>query len=111
LGCHRTFSFSGVVDHRVNLLDDGGFAGAPIRRESGNTANDMGLLGGDTGHWLDDLARLAQLFPQARLVYSGRGAPSVAEAEIRGTGLDPSRVLMNLCPGQLSRMQEILPES
>lgn len=51
-------------------------------------------LGGDTGHRVKELARLAQLFPQARLVYSGRDDSSAAEEEIRRTGLDPSRVLI-----------------
>lgn len=51
-------------------------------------------LGGDTGHRLEEFARLAQLFPQARLVYSGRGDLRAAEVEIRNTGLNPSRVLI-----------------
>jgi uncharacterized SAM-binding protein YcdF (DUF218 family) len=51
-------------------------------------------LGGDTGHRIEELARLSRLFPQVRLVYSGRGDRHAAEIEIRRAGLDPSRVII-----------------
>jgi uncharacterized SAM-binding protein YcdF (DUF218 family) len=51
-------------------------------------------LGGDSGHRLEALARLSRLFPQARLVYSGRGDWNAAANEIRGAGVDPARVIL-----------------
>ena len=51
-------------------------------------------LGGDTGHRITELARVSRLFPQAELVYSGRGDQLAAELELRHAGLDPARVVI-----------------
>jgi len=51
-------------------------------------------LGGDSGHRLDALARLSLLFPQAHLLYSGRGDRAAATLDIRHVHLDPLRVIL-----------------
>jgi uncharacterized SAM-binding protein YcdF (DUF218 family) len=51
-------------------------------------------LGGDSGHRLEALAHLSRLFPEARLVYTGRGDWDAAANEIRGAGIDPARVIL-----------------
>ncbi len=51
-------------------------------------------LGGDSGHRLEALAHLSRLFPQARLVYTGRGDWNAAAEEIRAEHIDPARVVL-----------------
>ncbi len=51
-------------------------------------------LGGDSGHRLETLARLSEEFPQARLLYSGRGDAQAAAKEIAAAGLDTTRVIL-----------------
>ena len=51
-------------------------------------------LGGDTGHRVEELARVHRLFHEARVVYTGRGDQQAAEFELRHAGLDPSRVVI-----------------
>ncbi len=51
-------------------------------------------LGGDAGHRVEELARLSREFPQARLVYSGRGDRYAAVEELRAAGIDPARVIL-----------------
>jgi uncharacterized SAM-binding protein YcdF (DUF218 family) len=51
-------------------------------------------LGGDSGGRLDALAHLSRQFPEARLVYSGRGDRNAAAFEIREEHIDPARVIL-----------------
>lgn len=51
-------------------------------------------LGGDSGSRLDALAHLSRQFPEARLVYSGRGDRNAAAFEIREEHIDPARVIL-----------------
>jgi uncharacterized SAM-binding protein YcdF (DUF218 family) len=51
-------------------------------------------LGGDSGRRLDSLARLSRQFPEARLVYSGRGDRNAAAFEMREHHIDPARVIL-----------------
>jgi uncharacterized SAM-binding protein YcdF (DUF218 family) len=51
-------------------------------------------LGGDSGHRLDALAQLSRLFPDARIVYSGRGDRRAAAYEIAEQRIDPTRVIL-----------------
>jgi uncharacterized SAM-binding protein YcdF (DUF218 family) len=51
-------------------------------------------LGGDSGRRLDSLARLSRQFPEARLVYSGRGDRNAAAFEMREQHIDPARVIL-----------------
>lgn len=50
-------------------------------------------LGGDSGHRLVALAHLSRLFPEALLVYSGRGDRAAAIAQLREHDLDPAHVV------------------
>lgn len=56
--------------------------------------NGIIALGGDSAHRVAELARLSRIFPNTRLVYSGRGDQDAAEMEIRNVGLDPARVIL-----------------
>ena len=51
-------------------------------------------LGGDSGRRLDALAHLSRQFPEARLVYSGRGDRNAAAFEMREEHIDPARVVL-----------------
>lgn len=51
-------------------------------------------LGGDSGHRLAALAHLSQLFPEALLVYSGRGDRAAAVEELRQEHLDRAHVIL-----------------
>jgi uncharacterized SAM-binding protein YcdF (DUF218 family) len=51
-------------------------------------------LGGDSGHRLAALAHLSQVFPEALLVYSGRGDPAAAVNELRQERLDAAHVML-----------------
>jgi uncharacterized SAM-binding protein YcdF (DUF218 family) len=56
-------------------------------------------LGGDSGHRLLSLARLSREFPDARLVYTGRGDTLAAAEEIRAAGIDPARITLETRSG------------
>jgi uncharacterized SAM-binding protein YcdF (DUF218 family) len=51
-------------------------------------------LGGDSGRRLDAMAHLSRQFPEARLVYSGRGDSNAAAFEMREQTIDPARVIL-----------------
>jgi uncharacterized SAM-binding protein YcdF (DUF218 family) len=51
-------------------------------------------LGGDSGHRLAALAQLSRLFPEAVLVYIGRGDRAAALNELRQEQLDPAHVIL-----------------
>jgi uncharacterized SAM-binding protein YcdF (DUF218 family) len=51
-------------------------------------------LGGDSGHRLATLAHLSQTFPEAHLVYSGRGDRAAAVNDLRREHLDPAHVML-----------------
>jgi uncharacterized SAM-binding protein YcdF (DUF218 family) len=51
-------------------------------------------LGGDSGRRLDALAHLSRQFPEARLVYSGRGDRNAAAFEMGEQHIDPARVIL-----------------
>jgi uncharacterized SAM-binding protein YcdF (DUF218 family) len=53
-------------------------------------------LGGDAGHRVSTLGHLGRLFPQTRLVYSGRDDLDEAVLEIREAGLDPAHVIFEI---------------
>lgn len=50
-------------------------------------------LGGDAGHRVEELANLSREFPDAYLIYSGRGDRDAATTEIRSEHIDPARVI------------------
>lgn len=51
-------------------------------------------LGGDSGHRVSVLAHLSQVFPEALLVYSGRGDRAAAVEELRHEHLDREHVIV-----------------